>query len=137
VRQGFLGEEGPMNLAGCIDLTEDEVAVSRAAAMLQISEFHLFQIAYTSWFGLEVSEKKIEPFFVEYMFESIAPPWVRHFVRKVFCLDKEGKLRPEDFNIRRRALNPADKAEGLGYIVIISLITLFFCFMLVTSPFQY
>ena len=51
-----------------------------AAALLQVSEFCLFQLAYRHWHGRDTTEQSIERHFVPYMFRSVVPFWVRQLV---------------------------------------------------------
>ena len=52
-----------------------------ATALLDITEFQLFQLAWQRWYGEPVSEKKIERWFIPYMFDGIVPIWVRQFAQ--------------------------------------------------------
>lgn len=56
--------------------------VTRAARLLDISEFELFGAAYRSWYGESAGERYLESHFVPYMFEGTVPFWVRHFTRE-------------------------------------------------------
>ena len=69
------------------------------AAVLQVTEFNLFRIAYRHWHGCDASERSIEQFFVPYMFRSIVPYWVRQLCRHVLQADAEGTLDPAEFGI--------------------------------------
>ena len=69
------------------------------AALLQVTEFNLFRIAYRHWHGCDASERSIEQFFVRYMFRSIVPCWVRQLCRHVLQADAEGTLEPAEFGI--------------------------------------
>lgn len=69
------------------------------AALLQVTEFNLFRMAYCHWHGCDASERSIEKFFVPYMFRSIVPYWVRQLCRHVLQADAEGTLAPIEFGI--------------------------------------
>ena len=69
------------------------------AAMLQVTEFNLFRIAYRHWHGCNAPERSIEKFFVPYMFRSIVPYWVRQLCRHVLQADAEGILDPAEFGV--------------------------------------
>ncbi len=65
-------------------------AVLDTAALLDITEFRVFELAHVSWYGRKVEVSHIEPFFVDYMFNDIVPPWVAQFTRKVLRLYDHG-----------------------------------------------
>ncbi len=77
------------------------------AALLQVTEFHLFHIAYRYWHGRDASDGSIERLFVPYMFRSVVPFWVRQLCRRVLQAHAEGTLDPAEFGLERRQL-PAD-----------------------------
>jgi hypothetical protein len=70
-----------------------------AAALLQVSEFCLFQLAYRYWHGSDASEQSIERHFVPYMFRSVVPFWVRQLCRRVLEASADGTLDPVDFGV--------------------------------------
>lgn len=74
-----------------------------AAALLQVTEFCLFQIAYRHWHGRDTTERLIEQHFVSYMFWSVVPFWVRQFCRRVLAAEAEGAVNPSDFGVERQA----------------------------------
>lgn len=73
-----------------------------AAALLQVTEFCLFQIAYRHWHGRDTTDGLIEQHFVSYMFWSVVPFWVRQFCRRVLAAEAEGALNPSDFGVERQ-----------------------------------
>jgi hypothetical protein len=72
-----------------------------AAALLQVSEFCLFQLAYRHWHGSDTSEQSIERHFVPYMFRSVVPFWVRQLCRRVLLASADGTFDPVDFGVER------------------------------------
>ena len=52
-----------------------------AAKVLDVSEFELFERAYSDWYGREPETLTIEHEFVQYLYFGAAPPWVRHYAR--------------------------------------------------------
>lgn len=74
-----------------------------AAALLQVTEFCLFQLAYRHWHGRDTMERLIEQHFVSYMFWSVVPFWVRQFCRRVLAAQAEGGLNPSEFGVERQA----------------------------------
>jgi len=65
-------------------------AVLDTAALLDITEFRVFELAHVNWYGRRAQTRDIEPLFVDYMFNDIVPPWVAQFTRKVLRLYHEG-----------------------------------------------
>ncbi len=70
-----------------------------AAALLEVSEFCLFQLAYRHWHGSDTSERLIERHFVLYMFRSVVPFWVRQLCRRVLQASADGTFDPVDFGV--------------------------------------
>lgn len=64
------------------ELPVDTRLVLEASTFLDITEYHLFELAYRDWFGDDPAIHQVEPAFVNYMFNSIIPTWVRQFARK-------------------------------------------------------
>ena len=48
---------------------------------LGISEFALFQMAYQAWYHKECTAKRMERYFVQYLYFSEVPFWMRHLLR--------------------------------------------------------
>ena len=56
------------------------------ARLLDITEFEVFRVAYRCWYNKSPGDRFLEYQFVPYMFNGIAPFWVRAFTRRT--LDK-------------------------------------------------
>lgn len=96
--------------------TPDDVSeVLESAALLDITEFRLFQIAYNWWFGAPASEDHIEAHYIPYMFKKIVPPWVRHFTGQVLKMEAEGGVDPEVFGIYPPQSTASDRSKGAIY----------------------
>lgn len=80
----------------------DIVAVLDASAVLEITEFRLFELAWREWFGKRPDERRIEQYFAAYMFADRVPHWVRSFARHVLQLNAEGRLDPKAFGVWQR-----------------------------------
>jgi hypothetical protein len=104
--------------------------VAFASQALQISEFRLFRVAYSQWYGRDISESELEYIFSEYMFEGIVPPWARHFTRQVITRFEQGILDPGEFNIECPKATLELRSAGFGYSVILTIILIVFCVML-------
>ena len=99
----------------------DSLDVAEAAALLEISEFRVFQLAYAGWFGNEPDERVIEPHFKAYMFRRAVPAWVRHFTRHVIALAADETLDPRDFGIATHSASRRDIARGKLYLVYLTI----------------
>lgn len=103
------------------NLPEDVEAVLDVAAILQIREFDVFQVAYRWFYGRPSNEEQIERHFVLYMFKSVVPHWVRQFTRAALDLNAQGRLDPTEFGIDRLpSATPQSVASGLRYTVILA-----------------
>ena len=69
--------------------------VYKASAWLGVSEFQVFCDAWQAWYDEKPVEKRIEPFFVNFLRQDAVPFWVRNYVRVVLnrkdLLEKEKK----------------------------------------------
>ena len=45
------------------EVDQDSRDVLSVSSILQITEFHLFELAYQRWFGEEASEQKVENYY--------------------------------------------------------------------------
>lgn len=101
-------------------IPNDVWSVLRAASVLSVGEFRVFEIAYEEWYGEAGEEKLIEKHFTGYMFNDIVPPWVRHFCKKIQQLDSEGTLDPAEFGIVEKAATREQINKGLEAIMWIT-----------------
>lgn len=83
----------------------DTREVLDASSLLQITEFHLFELAFQRWFGREAREAELERCFARYMFAAKAPFWVRQFCRDVAAKESDGMLNPRDFGVLPRVIS--------------------------------
>jgi len=84
------------------NLAREHWDLLEAAALLQVTEFRVFEMAYKDWYGAAARQYVIETHFRDYMFQQIVPPWVSHFARRIVDLGQSGELDPRDFGIYRR-----------------------------------
>jgi hypothetical protein len=80
-------------------VNSDTQSVLEASALLDITEFHLFNLAYFRWYGHYSSPHGMEQHFANYMFCAIVPLWVRHFTREILHQANIGRLNGLDYDI--------------------------------------
>jgi hypothetical protein len=68
--------------------------VYKASAWLGISEFQIFSDAWQAWYNEKPSDKRLEPYFVNFLEKDSLPFWVRNYVRLV--------LSREDLIVKER-----------------------------------
>ena len=61
----------------------DVQLVHKASAWLGISEFQVFSEAWQQWYSEKPPEKRIEPYFVNFLEQDAVPFWVRNYARFV------------------------------------------------------
>ena len=100
------------------DMRTEIQEVLDTSALLEITEFEVFRIAYAGWFGKPASDPVIEPFFTDYMFHDAVPIWVRHFTRRVLSLSREGRLEPGELGIPASEHHPRATGKGIRYLLV-------------------
>ena len=110
-----------MSRPGCSSEEDDVQNVVYAAAVLQISEFDVFRLAYQEWFGRPAERREMEACFHRYLGATQAPVWVRAFVRRIRQLAEEGRLDLRAFGLEPPS--PASKARIiLGSTVLVGIL---------------
>jgi len=61
----------------------DVQQVFKAAAWLGVSEFQVFCDAWQAWYDEKAADKRIEPYFVDFLGQDTVPFWVRNYVRLI------------------------------------------------------
>ena len=61
--------------------------VLKASAWLGISEFEIFSHAWQAWYDEKPPEKRLEPYFINFLEHGSVPFWLRNYVRGI--LDSE------------------------------------------------
>jgi hypothetical protein len=110
----------------------DLVAVVTSAALLEVSEFRFFELAYDRWFGRPAGDGRIEPIFNDYIFRDAVPHWVRHLARQVLSLADRGELDRETFDLERPEMTAEMRTRGILYSVAVFVLLVLFC-LLVSS----
>jgi hypothetical protein len=103
-------------------IPQDTRDVLAASALLQITEFHLFELAYQRWFGRQAKERELEACFAYYMFASHAPFWVRQYCRDVSIVESEGSLDPRDFGVLPRQISDTWVRRGMRHVAVLLLL---------------
>lgn len=101
----------------------DVLTVLDASAALEITEFHLFELAWLDWFGRQPDKRRLEGYFAQYMFAERVPHWVRNFARRILELDDRGELDPRSFGIWPRL--PSARMRFVAKLYCAALILLF------------
>ncbi len=108
----------------------DLVSVLDASALLEITEFRFFELAYREWHGRKASDQLIEKYFAAYMFAERIPSWVRSFARKILRLHREGRLDPKSFGVWQRLPSTRMILFAKAYTTVLLLV--FFALLLST-----
>lgn len=104
------------------EIAQDTRDVLEASSELQITEFRLFELAYVRWFGEHLSEDKLERFYIGYMFQAVAPFWVRHFCREVLDHARSGELDPAKFGVFPVPASQGMFDRGIRYSLVVLLV---------------
>lgn len=115
-------------------LSADLQTLLDAVALLDISEFRLFELAYRAWYGKDAGARQLEQDFAEYMFRSTVPIWVRHYARGVVkqaALSQSEKFaHPPQY----RPVDPAAICRGLRVLLGLIFILVFLVIVSSLSP---
>jgi len=93
-------------------LDDEEKLIGFIAAILQISEYELFRIAYQGWFNRPISESTLDSIFKDYLASGSVPYWVNDFARKANDRFKAGTLNYKDYGIKRRVCDRRTRITG-------------------------
>jgi hypothetical protein len=91
-------------------------AVMDAAALLDVTEFDLFRLAYRRRFGRQPGEDMLEKVFADYMLRGQVPAWVIIVCREVIDSEKRGALDAEALGAGRFRDRPARPPHGALYV---------------------
>lgn len=109
------------------NLAPDIDSVLNATALLDITEWDFFNLAYDRWHGEPALEGIMEPIFAAYMFNDVVPLWARHFARLVERLYRRGVLDRQALGVDRLPSSKLMVKRGVRYgvfvvVVIVALI---------------
>ncbi len=106
------------------NLPPDVDSVLNATALLDVTEWDFFNLAYNRWYGEPVEEGAMEPIFAAYMFKDVVPVWARHFARLVERLYRRGVLDRQALGVERRPSSKRMAGRGMRYgILLVTVIT--------------
>lgn len=103
-------------------MSADVADVLEAAALLEVTEFELFRIAYRRWFGADIRDRELERHYLPYMFKKQVPPWVRQLTRSVIADAEAENLDPTAYGVLPRPLSMDMYHRGLRYFLWIAVI---------------
>ncbi len=104
------------------NLAPDIDSVLTATALLDITEWDFFNLAYNRWHGEPAAEGIMEPIFAAYMFNDVVPLWARHFARLVERLYQRGVLDRQALGVDRLPSSAQMVSRGMRYGVAITTI---------------
>lgn len=87
-----------------------------ASALLDVTEFDLFRLAYWYRFGRQPAEAMLETVFAAYMRRGEVPRWVATLCCEVIDQDKRGTLDAEAMGAGRFRDRPARLPHGVLYV---------------------
>ncbi len=102
------------------NLAPDIDSVLTATALLDITEWDFFNLAYNRWHGEPAAEGIMEPIFAAYMFNDVVPLWARHFARLVERLYQRGVLDRQALGVDRLPSSAQMVSRGMRYGVAIT-----------------
>lgn len=103
-------------------MSPDVADVLEAVALLEVTEFEFFRIAYRRWYGCAVGDHELEPLYLPYMFKGQVPIWVRQLAREVIAKAETGSLDPKTYGVLPRQLSMDMYNRGLRYFLWITVI---------------
>lgn len=101
------------------NLAPDIDSVLNATALLDITEWDFFNLAYNRWHGEPAEDGIMEPIFAAYMFNDVVPLWVRHFARLVERLYRRGVLDRRALGVDRLPGSRQMVSRGMRYSVMV------------------
>lgn len=113
---------------------DEEKLIGFIAAVLQISEYELFRIAYLSWFNHAISEKRLDTLFIDYLANGDPPYWVNDFARKANEKFKAGELNYKDYGIKRRVCDRRTRIKGWLITALLVILMLLYSVLITRIP---
>jgi len=101
-------------------LPSDTRSVLQASALLEVTEFHLFELAYRHWHGEDAARELLERVYSRYMFLDQAPVWVRQFARAVIEAARDGTLEPAAFGVLPAPEDRSRARRGIALALVVA-----------------
>jgi hypothetical protein len=115
------------------DIRADVQEVLTTSALLEVSEYRVFQLAYERWHGEGAPPRIMENIYARYMFKEEVPLWVRQYTRHVAELARDGQLDPQALGVARDDPDPASLAQGRRYLAVTLAVFVFILYLSVDS----
>lgn len=103
-------------------MSGDVADVLEAAALLEVTEFELFRIAYRRWHGRDIDDDGLERHYLPYMFKGQVPLWVRQLARQVIGEADVDRLDPKAYGVLPKPVTTDMYHRGLRYFLWITVI---------------
>ena len=101
------------------ELPQDVADVLDSASLLEVSEYHVFEMAHAAWFGASATDsdyvRMMERHFFAYLYRDLVPPWVRAFTREVVRSGQGEGFDPARFGITHAPPTPTMIYLGIRY----------------------
>jgi len=111
-------------------LNPDSLDILEASALLEVTEFEFFKLAYRWWHGRDIGDRRTEAHYLPYMFRDQVPLWVRQFARHVLAEEEAGRLDPARYGVHPRPVSQRMIDRGLRYCLWLVVVMAVFLTML-------
>ncbi len=105
-------------------LSQDKMDIQICMALMDVSEYRLFELAYAEWFGLSATESELELTYILYLFHTNVPCWVRHYVRNIRQLSDEAGIHNDSADLtpsRNFSYATSDKISAPSFVLTLLL----------------
>ena len=103
----------------------DQQAMQQARAVLRVTEFRVFELAFYDWYGNKAAETLLDAAYMDYLIHDRVPHWVRHYVRATLRLcDEAGCYVPKMVTRPMAVTLPMAAVDGMILLGTTLLVTL-------------
>lgn len=113
---------------------DEEKLIGFISAILQISEYEFFRLAYQNWFNRAISERYLDSLFKQYLATGSPPYWVNDFARKAHEKFKAGTLDYKDYGIKRRICDRKTRIKGWLITAFLFILLVIYSIMITSYP---
>ena len=111
-------------------LTFNEIdAVQFVAQYLEVSEYEVFQLAFSDWYGKRMNKRTMDYRFENYLDEEVVPFWVWTFAKEVIEKYEGDQIDPADYGIEPMVLTRSQKTIGWLIVLGISVFAILYCWL--------